>query len=80
MNGDGFSTHQIKDVNGELRNALVHYREDTRHITVSVLEHESGTAMIGGAAALLKRFKKPRKADIFLNGNGPYPLPVGYYA
>ena len=76
---DGFSTYKIEDINGETRNALVHYREDTRHISISVTDFESGTAVVGGAAAIVKLFKKPRRADIFLAGCGPYPLPVGFH-
>lgn len=78
---DGFSTLQIEDINGEKRNALVHYRKDQRHISISVLDYESGTAMHGQAASLVYNyFTRCKKADLFLAGYGPIRLPLRYPA
>lgn len=78
---DGFTTHQIEDLNGEKRNALVHYRKDERHVSISVTSFESGTQMTGEAVALVnKLFKRCKRADLFLGHRRPIRLPVGYTA
>lgn len=77
---DGFTTHQIEDINGEVRKALIHYNRERKHVSISVLDYESGTQIMGEAAALvLKFFKRCRTADLFLPGRTmPIRLPVAY--
>lgn len=76
-----FSTHQIADINDELRTASVNYRQDVRHVSILVMDYESGTAIRGGAIALVNRlYKKCKTAELILGSGRPIKLPVGSMA
>ena len=62
------STHLIPDMEGESRKALLHIRENG-HVSVSIMEYQSGTAMRGGVQTLIGFMcKRAKRIDLFLAG------------
>ena len=72
----GMSTHLIPDIEGESRTALVHIRENG-HVSVSVMDYRSGTAMMGGVQTLIGFMcKRAKRIDLYLAGHRVADLAV----